>query len=951
MHPDSRKDVTARDLDSFSSPSRGVDRQPSKSYTPARPSEINRRRLTRPIRTESGPTIKRRSSETSARPSNILTPAPRPHKGSKTPSRAPPLIIPSLPAQGTSATSQSKSRFTPAGSFAAPYTRSASVFVMSDSAHEDSPDLAQRLQEALALDSHDMPGALAPTPSSSSAAGAGDSDHASLPIHRPHNSDDSLMHTPPMRTANQTGSLCSDDTDAHFDGVSYDSASLNSFSPGPSAGGIDALSGGEETSEELHDRLVQSLELSNLSGPAEIQPVPVVTPAHTSVPPAEGTSPSAPTSLLATHQPKTLHERKQALESVLTARQPDRDAVSRNLAQALAMFRQDEIGRQFVMSPDVSVAHVPEPKAPANLADLSLLASLRSKLEADDGTDLSNPIIGYVQAFADSSAQASVIRSPPRAGDDRDRFPDARSVFSDVSESLIRPEYREQARQRTRKSVKSSSSGNGRVSMMTARPHKRRSILGRTNLPSIHSEAQSISSQSGESHDPVIPVVMPTPGSSPRSKRSRHSSTQSHLADTLGKAAAFPFEVAGSFIGRIILLLLSPLQSTLAMVLLGLVILAAGYIFILRSALSVFLSTAPMRALSLVSSGATHPLVTLSSISGAVATTSSMLLAMGQQHRVRLRNGNITLLEGSVVRSTIDSVACYTTGQRCSRSSGRKGLGIMTHRISGQARAARDTFNTVADALVSSNELHYASLWELGAAITAAVYLPDSDEISLCLLQLGNLMRDIKTSLTIIQAKALTDFGTIVYEFRRIESTIKGIESGSAYTVDDMTKQLDSLFDRISYTTGSIVNQIDSAIPIIDEASDVAQTVKGYLYRGDRMLSKEIEDRPLWRRVVEYDTYKAKQLNRDMQLTQTSILTVRAAHLKLMRARDDLHGYAVNVAAFKDNLIETHLADHALLPADEVAGLHQIMDSFENAVKSSQRPGQKTIDLLPQSQE
>lgn len=213
-------------------------------------------------------------------------------------------------------------------------------------------------------------------------------------------------------------------------------------------------------------------------------------------------------------------------------------------------------------------------------------------------------------------------------------------------------------------------------------------------------------------------------------------------------------------------------------------------------------------------------------------------------------------------------------------------------------------------------------VWELAVAVRATSELDNKERLGSMLKELGDMTRDVKDSMTSLNAKGINAFTWIMHEvrgnvrlnrshigqkaeslfvlppflfecqFTRIEKTIELIQSKSGrYQVEDVSRQLDGLFQHIARDLSSLVNDIEVAIPLAKRASELGEIVMFDLSTEHARLNRAKEDTPLWRRLKDMNSFAAKQLRRDLRLCQDSVVSLSNTRRGLEEARGFLVGY------------------------------------------------------------
>lgn len=99
------------------------------------------------------------------------------------------------------------------------------------------------------------------------------------------------------------------------------------------------------------------------------------------------------------------------------------------------------------------------------------------------------------------------------------------------------------------------------------------------------------------------------------------------------------------------------------------------------------------------------------------------------------------------------------------------------------------------------------------------------------------------------------------------------------------------------------MNQIENSLPLAARASDLGTTVAKQLLEEHYKLLKTKESTPLWRKLLERDSWGSNQLRRDLELTSESVEALKHTWKRLEDLRSVLVAYRNNVAFFKVRLL------------------------------------------------
>jgi hypothetical protein len=342
------------------------------------------------------------------------------------------------------------------------------------------------------------------------------------------------------------------------------------------------------------------------------------------------------------------------------------------------------------------------------------------------------------------------------------------------------------------------------------------------------------------------------------------------------------------------------------------------------------------------------------------------------------------------VVTPLSYIYCSTVGIGC--ASRKPNVAKLAKTTANQAAQANDIFQSlIALGDPKTNTLAFSEIWELGVAVSVSSDLPMKEEFGSALKELGDTTRDVSDSLvecvscstfrkrswlqtSINSASLATLFAAsctfytswcrrsswTVHEFNVILKTIQRMQANEGkYTPEDVTRQLDRMLDNLSSSLDDMLGKIEQARGSASRASDIGKQVLVRFKQEERRLRELKEDTPLWRFLLEKNTFKGRQLSRDIDLTSLrcgfspgedpsdwarSIENVRTTGENLDQTRTFLRKYRNNIGHFKASVLGFHGSDHALEPAHEVEALSDIMGEFSEAVRKAKqlpvRPGE-----------
>ncbi|GAA5936159.1 uncharacterized protein JCM15063_002727 [Sporobolomyces koalae] len=253
--------------------------------------------------------------------------------------------------------------------------------------------------------------------------------------------------------------------------------------------------------------------------------------------------------------------------------------------------------------------------------------------------------------------------------------------------------------------------------------------------------------------------------------------------------------------------------------------------------------------------------------------------------------------------------------------------------------------------------LHPVEIWELATAIRYSRGIEDRAFISTELASLGDSMREVKDSVIDLNAQGMSAFTWIVHEFTRLENAISQAAlspTSSPKQQEELTKLLDSLFDRISTSLNDLLASLDQAIPTAARATEQSKRIFDGLEREKAYQQYEIESRSWIKTIADLQGGKGKQLRRDLDLTMISSNVVSGVSRDLEQTRYSLREYQANVGHFSAGMVGFHLSANEMSVEEEVNSLKIVMDEMkatlaEARVRARGKPKFKEIGVEPVS--
>ncbi|KAH9825060.1 hypothetical protein DFH28DRAFT_877827 [Melampsora americana] len=271
----------------------------------------------------------------------------------------------------------------------------------------------------------------------------------------------------------------------------------------------------------------------------------------------------------------------------------------------------------------------------------------------------------------------------------------------------------------------------------------------------------------------------------------------------------------------------------------------------------------------------------------------------------------------------------------------------ITRSVAESAKLASDIFESVVGLGDPHNlGLHQADILELALAVEHSTSLEGKDVLASQLKDLSGMTMEMKDQVIRLNSQGINTFSFVAHQFSRLQDLIELIQSGSKkYTTQHVSHNLDILFERLSIDLTRLLNEIELCLPLASRATDLGTQLTSQLLSSHFKLLKIKENTPLWKKILERDSWSQKQLVRDLALTSDSVESLKIVWKKLEELRSVLVAYRNNVAFFKASLIGSHIADHQLSAEDEVYAMRHIIENFKQAVKESKSPKRHTQKL------
>lgn len=133
-----------------------------------------------------------------------------------------------------------------------------------------------------------------------------------------------------------------------------------------------------------------------------------------------------------------------------------------------------------------------------------------------------------------------------------------------------------------------------------------------------------------------------------------------------------------------------------------------------------------------------------------------------------------------------------------------------------------------------------------------------------------------------------------------MQKIILSIQNGEKeYTRKAAARILYRVVDRISETLKSLVTTIEDSIPLASRGSELGKDLAARFLKENNKLQKLRADTPLWRFLLDSQSWSGRQLARDLEMTSESVRTVTTISMKLEDLRATMVTFRNNLILFK----------------------------------------------------
>ena len=213
-------------------------------------------------------------------------------------------------------------------------------------------------------------------------------------------------------------------------------------------------------------------------------------------------------------------------------------------------------------------------------------------------------------------------------------------------------------------------------------------------------------------------------------------------------------------------------------------------------------------------------------------------------------------------------------------------------------------------------------MWELGITVLSSSEIQDREILGQELIALGDSTRNVRDAVIRLNSRGISSFTWILHEFERIQeiihntlpeppptsgtrsSTPARLKRNAVKSVDVPLETLVSnLVSKIARDLSDILQDLDRAIPLADQASVQGGRLLIALSSEHAELRRTKEQRSVFDSLAVAvgagSTWKSKQLQRDLALSEESVTQVATIRRGLELARSSFLEYHNNVGHFK----------------------------------------------------
>ncbi|EGG08929.1 uncharacterized protein MELLADRAFT_104660 [Melampsora larici-populina 98AG31] len=270
-------------------------------------------------------------------------------------------------------------------------------------------------------------------------------------------------------------------------------------------------------------------------------------------------------------------------------------------------------------------------------------------------------------------------------------------------------------------------------------------------------------------------------------------------------------------------------------------------------------------------------------------------------------------------------------------SSRSKKVALLSNTVTSTARSAGDIFESILD-LGNPNHvrLYQDEILELSQTIAASDILGKKEHLAESVQNLSEMTRDVRDRVNLLNSASISVLRKVFQKLEVIGLILNSIAGGGdVYSTTSAQARLTDLVQTISNGFSELEAQVDAAIPLARQGSNFAATVGAQFAQQNMQLRKLKAGVPLWKRLVNFNTWESQSLNRNIAMTTASASTLRSIALKLEDLRATLVTFQGNAEHFRSEVIGNHKSCRELAIDDEFRAMSQVIGRFSQLTEAA----------------
>ncbi|KAH9811086.1 hypothetical protein DFH28DRAFT_1085246 [Melampsora americana] len=275
---------------------------------------------------------------------------------------------------------------------------------------------------------------------------------------------------------------------------------------------------------------------------------------------------------------------------------------------------------------------------------------------------------------------------------------------------------------------------------------------------------------------------------------------------------------------------------------------------------------------------------------------------------------------------------CGPKDSGCSRK-----VALLSNTVTSTARSAGDIFESILD-LGNPNHvrLYQDEILELSQAIAASDILEKKEHLAESVQNLSEMTRDVRDRVNLLNSASISVLRKVFHKLEVIGLILNSIAGGgNVYSTTSAQVRLEDLVKTISEGFSGLQAQVDAAIPLARQGSNFAASVGAQFAQQNMQLRKLKAGIPLWKRLVDFNTWRSQSLTRNIAMTSTSASTLRSIALKLEDLRATLVTFQGNAEHFRSEILGNHKSFRELAIDDEFRAMSQVIGRFSQLTQAA----------------